>query len=471
MIVTCEQCQTRFKIPDEKVTDKGVKVRCSKCSHTFRVTKPVDPFARFGAGSEPNSAEVTRPGVFALGVEATKSPALGSKRAASSNSMAPAATPGGDAVPFDFSSLSPPAAVPSLQVPRAPEIPAPPAPPAFDFSALAVPSLSAPVTGAAPSAFDFSSFVAPSVEPAAPVPEPAEPFSQPFAPAPSFDFSTASQVTAAPGTLPSFEFERSSSPSGDRFSAHSSAAAPVNESSPFGGAEGARALFDMPEPSALPDIPLPEEEIPPPVEIPLPHVRPSSPQSVVNASPMRRSTRWNAVGVVVHVFISTLLVMGGLVVGSAFLNEDKLSIDSLSLENLRNTFAPSVDFYPVDVSNGLYETRAGRSVFFVRGDVVNHSHRPVRVVVRAEIVEGDKVVRFAESWAGAPATPEEIHLIDSLDALNALNVKVEKRATEVPANGAAQFVVAFTEYPPQLNGFRVRVVPRAAPATETSLNP
>src|SRR5689334_24435383 len=97
MIVKCEQCQTKFKIPDDKVTDKGVKVRCTKCSHTFRVTRDMaqpatatvpafnpatagvpsaaDPFARFGApASEPPDNEVTRPGVFALGVEATKRP-------------------------------------------------------------------------------------------------------------------------------------------------------------------------------------------------------------------------------------------------------------------------------------------------------------------------------------------------------------------------------------------------------------
>ena len=62
MIVKCENCQTRFKIPDEKVTEKGVKVRCTKCQHTFRVHRPpaeaadaapkkdVDPFAQYEPG-------------------------------------------------------------------------------------------------------------------------------------------------------------------------------------------------------------------------------------------------------------------------------------------------------------------------------------------------------------------------------------------------------------------------------------
>ncbi|WP_164009857.1 zinc-ribbon domain-containing protein [Pyxidicoccus trucidator] len=94
MIVKCEQCQTRFKIPDEKVTDKGVKVRCTKCQNTFRVTREsataetgappapppggqVDPFAQFGVAPDPRGVEITKPGFFAQGVEATKgSPAV-----------------------------------------------------------------------------------------------------------------------------------------------------------------------------------------------------------------------------------------------------------------------------------------------------------------------------------------------------------------------------------------------------------
>ena len=37
MIIQCEQCQTRFRLDDSKVTDKGVKVRCAKCKHVFVV--------------------------------------------------------------------------------------------------------------------------------------------------------------------------------------------------------------------------------------------------------------------------------------------------------------------------------------------------------------------------------------------------------------------------------------------------
>ncbi len=39
MIVHCPQCQTRFRLPDERVTERGVKVRCTRCQHTFRVSR------------------------------------------------------------------------------------------------------------------------------------------------------------------------------------------------------------------------------------------------------------------------------------------------------------------------------------------------------------------------------------------------------------------------------------------------
>jgi predicted Zn finger-like uncharacterized protein len=39
MIIQCEQCQTKFKLDDSKVPEKGVKVRCVKCRHVFSVAK------------------------------------------------------------------------------------------------------------------------------------------------------------------------------------------------------------------------------------------------------------------------------------------------------------------------------------------------------------------------------------------------------------------------------------------------
>lgn len=52
VIITCEQCQTRFKVPDEKLGAGPVRMRCSKCNHVFTAslastppTAASDPFA------------------------------------------------------------------------------------------------------------------------------------------------------------------------------------------------------------------------------------------------------------------------------------------------------------------------------------------------------------------------------------------------------------------------------------------
>jgi predicted Zn finger-like uncharacterized protein len=39
MIIQCEKCRTRFKLDDSRVTEAGVRVRCSRCSHTFVVKR------------------------------------------------------------------------------------------------------------------------------------------------------------------------------------------------------------------------------------------------------------------------------------------------------------------------------------------------------------------------------------------------------------------------------------------------
>ena len=515
MIVKCEQCQTRFKIPDDKVTDKGVKVRCTKCSHTFRVTRDMaqpagaatpgaaDPFARFGAPSTPPDSELTKPGVFALGVEASKTSEVKRAPAYPTSAPAPPAYPGSapPAPPggFDFSSLTPPGqtsptvpAVPAFTPPSAAPVVASP----FDFAAIARPTSSPPPPASA-SAFDFSNFAAPT-QPMAPLPParqsapvatataatspalPAFDFSQASPPAPTgggaFDMGGLSAQSSAPMDLgggPAFSGAGSSA---DGFFAGADDAGP-GPASPVDGA-AARAMFDMPAPAPdLLDVPAPEPETASARNIERvsvarvhgsPQQQPAAQQAPLPEEPARRRT---AVGIVVNVAIAAVLVLGLVVVGSAYLNEGKFSTDALSLEGLKNTFAPSVAFVANDVSNGLYETRAGRSVFFVRGEVMNRSEASVKVVVKAEIVEDGKVVRAGESWAGEPASPEEIFLIDNTESLEGLNRKVEKRALVVPPGAAAAFVVPFTEYPPDLKGFRVRVSARAVAVSPTAANP
>lgn len=247
MIVKCEQCQTRFKIPDERVSDKGVKVRCTKCQHLFRVTKDMaqpapappraasfppplttppqaDPFARFGAPSDATSHEETRPGHFALGVEASKIPDL---RFTAPEPTQPSPPP---TKPFDFSTLAP--TVPAAPSPMVPKKPPPPraspvvpplaSRPAFHFTALppeapTVPEAMAPPAPAPvmpaksgapqPAQFDFSA-IAPG---AGPKPAPSAPFdfgglpSNPSPPVPQrssgpspFDFSGLSPHAGGP---------------------------------------------------------------------------------------------------------------------------------------------------------------------------------------------------------------------------------------------------------------------------------
>lgn len=40
MVIQCSECQTRFKLADDKMKPGGIKVRCAKCKHVFSVSSP-----------------------------------------------------------------------------------------------------------------------------------------------------------------------------------------------------------------------------------------------------------------------------------------------------------------------------------------------------------------------------------------------------------------------------------------------
>ncbi|NNL85978.1 MAG: hypothetical protein HKP27_10015 [Myxococcales bacterium] len=66
MIIACERCETRFQLDDERIPERGARVRCSKCKHTFfaqRAQTPDDAIhalaAEAAATGEVSTPEVT----------------------------------------------------------------------------------------------------------------------------------------------------------------------------------------------------------------------------------------------------------------------------------------------------------------------------------------------------------------------------------------------------------------------------
>ena len=59
MIIQCEQCRTKFKLDDERVSDRGVKVRCAKCRHIFTVRKETEQASTPPVETMPDLAAIT----------------------------------------------------------------------------------------------------------------------------------------------------------------------------------------------------------------------------------------------------------------------------------------------------------------------------------------------------------------------------------------------------------------------------
>jgi predicted Zn finger-like uncharacterized protein len=652
MIVKCEQCQTRFKIPDDKVTDKGVKVRCTKCQHTFRVkrdgtladaapapAKPEDPFDRFGpSGPPPAGTDETRPGIFAVGVEASKNPDLGIPKPRPSFAPPPgtprevfegptkvgkppppppgraplAADPspfdfggldvGGaspaasaaDPNPFDFGDLNPreevtarakvapppdakrsspsfepapfdfgalPASEPTAQAaPLRPSAPKPaPAPPPpshftpepFDFGDLNAPEPTVqdkalrPASGSSPgvaknpfafaeptvraqgggpaarpsappaprdvSPFDFGSPPPGANAPgAAADPEPfdfgdlggpppaSKPPPKPAAAADPLDFSSletlpppppsaskpmppppaarpAAQATKTiespahhpqidltapqqppPASLAVTQVEKSKS--GDLLAdiPFSDDALALDSGDGLAAEPGARdSLFDMP----AVNVPEPVNQLaPPPDGVPVAKIdlekKPASRPPGTESSRNRRGR--GVLSFIFSVFSAAVLLAIVAAVGSVVLNDGKIDPQQ-SLLKLKAMFSAPRELVAFDISNGLYDTRVGRPVFYVRGEIKNRGSKRGKVKVKAEILDGEELVRAGEALAGVTPSPEELYGVVTADDLVQLAKKLAPAAKAVEPGAEASFLVAFYEYPPDLKDFRVRV--------------
>ena len=70
MKVTCEKCGTEYNFDDAKVTEEGVKVKCTRCEHVFRVRKRAFTITEpaSGVGGDPGKEE-SSPGISLPGTE------------------------------------------------------------------------------------------------------------------------------------------------------------------------------------------------------------------------------------------------------------------------------------------------------------------------------------------------------------------------------------------------------------------
>jgi predicted Zn finger-like uncharacterized protein len=326
MIVKCEQCQTKFRVADEHVSEQGTLVRCSKCQHTFQVR-------RSAAAPAPRSASLADQ-LF------------------------------GDLEHSDDSELPP-------------ELASPPPPPAEEPP---------PAQEA-----DHSLFEMP------PHPEPVSPVLRELLP---------------------------------------------------------------PEEALLPPAPPKSRLLGPP--------QPLASPSRTSQRPSRSRVRRMVTGLLVNVVIAAglLLVLGA--VGNIYVNDGKLDASAFSIRRAAASLKASREGLAVESWNGIYDTKAGKPVFYIRGEAQNTAAGASKVRVRAEILDSGQLVRAAEVLAGAAATPEELYDIGSSEDADALTARLEAKAAVVSPGGRAPFLVTFYDYPPNLSAFRLKVTARALGAKETA---
>jgi predicted Zn finger-like uncharacterized protein len=462
MIITCEQCQTRFKIPDEKVKDRGVKVRCTRCQHTFRVYRPETSPALSGEGQQ--VAEHTRPGFFAEGVAASRTQTLPltpfeahkelpeevfsqptkvmsaanlAKALPAAHALSP--PPGFDpADPFGgLGAGATAAAAPGSPVEGPTSIGFDPSDP---FGPLGAAGPAAP-HGAGP--FSDSPFGGPGelfTELSAPAPKPAAPPQEPSA-APSFDFE-------APGGGLLGDLEP-----------------PPQEPD--------RGLFELPPPPApaAPPPPAPAPAPAPAGSARPPIITPSGAQPRPAATPQApkpagSSAARRVLALAANLVMGAVLAAALAAVAALYLGEGVLDLRRLSWASVQRLLEPPRGLLAVDVSNGLYETRGGRPLLYVRGQVENRTAHAAAVKVRVELVDGELALQSGEAMAGSPPSAEDLHGIDGPAALVAMAERLALAAPQLAPGARAPFAVAFYDYPPELSQYRLRVVVEAAERAE-----
>jgi predicted Zn finger-like uncharacterized protein len=483
MIVTCTRCQSKFRVADEKVGPRGVKVRCSRCQTVFPVRRET-----------PGEATAVTPGQLRPQVPPPLPPRPTSSAPLDLDLEQDGARPG--PAPDPFAAQDPFAPRPSAPDPfaassaaapdpfargdaAAPDAPSHPAASPDPFgpaSSLSQPALAdpfvasvvprgAPPGGGGPPVTDLSDLLGASTpaRPAAPPPEEPAP-ETPFGSVGEEGLSLEERTTPPPLHQPLRDVG-----GGDPFGAPGafgeldlgsssqieSAAVPALAVG-FGEA-GSFAEEAAPRRAVAPRSSAPRSSAPrghaPPATAPL-----EDPVDVAERIRRRRGARLRSIAV--NAVSLSVLVLAALAIVLVFRGEaplDRALRPSAILGALGR--GPPGTVAAVDLSNGLYERARGAPVLFVRGRVVSRAAAPLgRVRVAVEVVREGEVLAHGDALAGALPTPEELHGADDAAALALLATSLEARAARsIPPGESVPFLVAIAEYPADLSGATVRV--------------
>jgi hypothetical protein len=219
---------------------------------------------------------------------------------------------------------------------------------------------------------------------------------------------------------------------------------------------GARdSLFDMP----AVNVPEPVNQLAPPPEG-VPVAKLDLEKKAASRPPGTESSRnrrgRSVLSFIFSVFSAAVLLAIVAAVGSVVLNDGKIDPQQSWLK-LKAMFSAPRELVAFDISNGLYDTRVGRPVFYVRGEIKNRGSKRGKVKVKAEILDGEELVRAGEAIAGVTPSPEELYGVVTAEDLVKLAQKLAPAAQAVEPGAEAPFLVAFYEYPPDLKDLRVRV--------------
>jgi predicted Zn finger-like uncharacterized protein len=494
MIVVCTGCSAKFRVADEKVGPRGARLRCSKCQTVFIVQRPLEPPPAF------SPAATADPFLVAAAPPPPPPP--------------PRAMP--PPLPRRATTLDARAA---FEVDLEPHLGSSPAPadPFAGFPPEPFGEALSPPAPVVPTSDPFADPAGGAEEPPPPTPPPAAASSlldlDPFAPSapaalgPEVDFSGPARARVAlPSDLGgsgSLSLEEATTPPARRL-----ARSPASEPEPMpvlGAAEdpfastapldpGLSALDEgmlapvtapageathgvpAPWPVAGPETPL---QLDPfgaaavasdPLAVDEPSrrtVAPPAPEALATGRPVAgqafriREVLVSAMALAALLLLSLAILVvwrGGLAPADAL--RPSAILAALSPRPPAGTLLAS------DVTSGLYERARGAPLLFVRGRVVSTS--PValeRVRVVVEVVRDGALLARGEVPVGAVPGPEA--LFDAADAgavERALAEAAPPDAGRLAANGSAPFLIAFAEYPANLGGASLRVVPVAGPA-------